>query len=167
MRYCCLIVVFTILAIVSGNDLTLATTGPVADDFTLNDIDGQRITLSEFRGKMVLLNFWATWCVPCRAEMPSLNNLYLALKDKGLVVLAISVDTSEKSVRSFIAEKKIAFPVLIDKDKEVYFDKYALFGLPVTILIKDGIIVEKVMGEREWDSQEMKEKIVKLLNRSR
>lgn len=135
-----------------------------APDFTLNDINGKKTTLSEFRGKVVLLNFWATWCGPCRAEMPSLNNLYNEFKDKGFVVLAVSVDTSEKPVRSFIKDLKLSFPVLMDKNKAVSFDEYGVFGLPTTFLIdKSGIITEKIMGEMRWDSPRMKEKISRLL----
>ncbi|MEW6739417.1 MAG: peroxiredoxin family protein [Nitrospirota bacterium] len=135
-----------------------------APDFTLNDINGKKVNLSEFRGKAVLLNFWATWCGPCRAEMPSLNNLYNEYKDKGLVVLAVSVDASEKPVKSFARELKLTFPVLMDKDKAVSFDEYAVLGLPTTFLIdRNGVVIEKIMGEREWDSPQMKEKILKLL----
>lgn len=163
-----IILIFILLTFISGNaNLAFAeTAGSLAPDFILNDINGKKITFSDSRGKVILLNFWATWCVPCREELPSLNNLYLELKDKGLLVLAISVDISEKPVRSFVSEKRIVFPILIDKDKEVYFDKYAVFGLPTTFLIdKNGIIVEKIMGERDWNSPQIREKILKLLSR--
>ena len=141
-----------------------AFSGEKAANFTLNDINGKKVSSSEFKGKVVVLNFWATWCGPCRAEMPSLNNLYNEYKDKGLVVLAVSVDTSEKPVKSFIKEYKLSFPVLMDKNKEVSFDDYGVLGLPTTFLIdKNGIVKEKIMGEMEWDSPRMKEKILKLL----
>lgn len=96
--------------------------------------------------------------------MPSLNNLYLEFKKKGLVVLAISIDLNEKPVLSFISDKKLAFPVLMDKSKEVYFDSYAVMGLPATFIIdKNGLLIEKILGEQEWDSPKMKEKILDLL----
>src|SRR5208283_3625751 len=140
------------------------TPGSAAPDFTLNDVHDKKVSLSAFKGKVVLVNFWATWCGPCKAEMPSLNNLYLEFKNKGLAVLAISVDPTEKPVLSFIAEKKLALPVLMDKDKEVYFDSYAVMGLPTTFIIdENGIIIEKIMGEQEWDSPKMKERILNLL----
>ncbi|BCB95138.1 thiol:disulfide interchange protein [Dissulfurispira thermophila] len=136
----------------------------LAPDFALNDITGKKVKLSEFRGRVILLNFWATWCGPCKAEMPSLNNLYNEFKDKGFVVLAVSVDTSEKSVKSFIKDNKLSFPVLMDKNKAVSFDDYGVLGLPTTFLIdKNGGIVEKIMGEREWDSPQIKERILKLI----
>ncbi|MCL4491996.1 MAG: redoxin domain-containing protein [Nitrospirae bacterium] len=163
-RFC--FTIFILLSVIFGNTAytCAAAQGSPAPDFTLNDVNGKKVALSEFRGRVVLLNFWATWCGPCKAEMPSLNSLYLALKDKGLVVLAISVDTSEKPVKSFISEKKLALPVLMDKNKEIYFDSYAVVGLPTTFIIdKSGGIVEKIMGENVWDSPQMKEKILRLL----
>src|SRR5208283_318169 len=138
--------------------------GPAAADFTLPDVHCTKVSLSAFKGHIVILNFWATWCGPCKAEMPSLNNLYLEFKNRGLVVLAISVDPTEKPVLSFISEKKLALPVLMDKSKEVYFDSYAVMGLPATFIIdKNGVLIEKIMGEQEWDSPKIKEKILKLL----
>ncbi|HCL82301.1 MAG TPA: hypothetical protein DHW81_08890 [Nitrospiraceae bacterium] len=135
-----------------------------ASDFTLPDVNGKKISLSEFKGKVVILNFWATWCGPCRAEMPSLNKLYLEFKDKGLAVIAVSVDTSEKPVKSFIKKHNLSFPVLMDKNKAVSFDEYGVLGLPTTFIIyKNGFIAEKIIGEREWNSPRIKEKIIRLL----
>ncbi len=140
--------------------------GSHAPLFTLKDTQGTNVSLSDFKGKVVLVNFWGTWCGPCKAEMPSLNNLYKAFKDKGFAVLAISTDSSEKPVRSFVAERGISFPVLMDKDKTVYSDKYAVIGLPMSFLIdRNGIVVGRVVGEVEWDSPEMKNKIMGVLNR--
>lgn len=136
---------------------------PLAHDFSLNDFDGKKVTLSQFRGRVVILNFWSIFCGPCLKEMPHLNKIYLEFKDEGLVVLAVAEDPAEKPVRSFIEEKKLAFPILMDKDRKVYF-KYSLFGIPVTFLIdRKGRIAEKIIGEREWDSPQMREKILKLL----
>lgn len=138
--------------------------GKVAPVFQLEDLNGKTVSLKEFRGKVIVLNFWATWCAPCRAEMPSLENLYRNLKDKGLVIIGVSVDSPEKTVQSFVKERGITFPILLDKRKEVSFDDYGVIGLPVTFLIdKKGIIVDKVFGERQWDSEEVKEKIKRLL----
>ncbi len=137
-----------------------------APAFTLPDINGKKVSLSDFKDKVVLLNFWATWCGPCKAEMPSLNNLSTTFKNEGFVVLAISIDPSDKPVRSFVLEKGITFPVLMDPDKEVYFDLYAIFALPTSFLIdRNGIIVEKIMGDREWDSPEMKDKVLRVLRK--
>ena len=135
-----------------------------APAFTLSDISGKKVSLSDFKGKVILLNFWATWCGPCTAEMPSFNRLYAAFKNDGFVVLAVSIDSSEKPVQSFVSAKGITFPVLMDPDKEAYFDLYAVFALPTSFLIdRKGMVVEKILGDREWDSPDMKKKIADLL----
>ncbi len=137
-----------------------------APTFELPDINGKKVSLADFKGKVVLINFWATWCGPCKAEMPSLNNLYAAFKNEGFVVLAVSIDPSEKPVRSFVAEKGLTFPVLMDPEKEVYFDQYAAFAMPTSFLIdRKGMIAEKFIGERVWDSQEIKDKVVSVLRK--
>lgn len=141
-----------------------AAAGNVAPDFTLPNLEGVNVKLSLYKGKVVVLNFWGTWCEPCKAEMPSLNKLYLEHRDEGLVVLAISIDPSNQNVKSFIQQKGYSIPVLLDRDKEVYFDTYGLLGLPVSVIIdRDGTIVQKVLGETPWDSPQMEEKIQKLL----
>src|SRR4030043_1134390 len=146
-------------------NMASANKGSLAPDFTLNDLCGKKVTLSQFRGKVVILNFWSIWCGPCLAEMPSLNKLYLEFKDRGLVVIAVAEDPAEKPVKSYVKEKGIAFLILIDKDKKVYF-KYSLFGIPVTFLIdKKGVITERFFGERVWCSPEMRGKISKLLQK--
>lgn len=162
------LIAISLLSVLSlaGIDDSLASsdTGKVAPVFELKDLEGKKVSLTDFKGKVILLNFWATWCAPCKAEMPSLENLYSNLKSKGLVVIGVAVDNSEKTVSSFIKEKGITFPILLDKGKEVSFDDYGVIGLPVTFLIdKKGIIVDKVFGERQWDSVEIKEKIKRLL----
>ena len=137
-----------------------------APAFTLSDISGKKVSLSDFKGKVILLNFWATWCGPCTAEMPSFNRLYAAFKNDDFVVLAVSIDSSEKPVQSFVSAKGITFPVLMDPDKEAYFDLYAVFALPTSFLIdRKGMIVEKILGDREWHSPDMKKKIADLLKR--
>ncbi len=137
-----------------------------APEFSLSDINGKKVSLSDFKGKVILLNFWATWCGPCTAEMPSLNRLYAAFKNDGFVVLAVSIDPSDKPVRSFVSAKGITFPVLMDPEKEAYFDLYAVFALPTSFLIdRKGMIIAKVLGDREWDSPDMKNKIADLLKK--
>jgi len=142
--------------------------GKLAPSFELADVNGNKVSLSEYKGKVILINFWATWCAPCKAEMPSLNNLFLAFKNDGFIVLAISVDSSEKPVQSFLKGKSIALPVLMDKEQDVYFDLYGVLGLPTSFLIdRDGIITELIRGEREWDAPDMKDKVGKLLMRKK
>lgn len=142
--------------------------GKLAPSFELTDVNGKKVALSEYIGKVILVNFWATWCAPCKAEMPSLNNLFLAFKNDGFIVLSLSIDSSEKPVLSFLKDKAMSFPVLMDKEQEVYFDLYGVLGLPTSFLIdRDGIIRDKIRGEREWDARDMKEKVEKLLTRKK
>ncbi len=138
--------------------------GKIAPAFELSDINGKKVAFTDYKGKVILINFWATFCGPCKAEMPSLNNLFNAFKNDGFMVLAISIDSSEKPVQTYLKDNPLAYPVLMDKDQDVYFDQYGVLGLPTSILIdRDGIIREIIRGERKWDAPDMKEKIGKLL----
>ncbi|HEX9021908.1 MAG TPA: TlpA disulfide reductase family protein [Nitrospirota bacterium] len=142
--------------------------GKQAPPVELPDLAGRTVSLSQFKGKVVLLNFWSTLCAPCTAELPSLDRLSTALRGEGLVVLAVAIDASDKPVREFAAKNKFALTVLLDREKEVFFDQYAGPGLPATYFIdRNGIIVEKFSGPREWDSPDMKKKIRKLLEVNR
>jgi len=162
------IVLLVTLFVRDAVSLDVARIGKPAPGFTLNDINGKKVSLSDYKGNVILLNFWATFCGPCKEEMPSLNNLYAALKKDGLIVLAVSIDDSEKPVQSFIRAKAITFPVLIDKDQQVYFEQYGVLGLPTSFIIdRDGIVRDKILGDRPWDSKDMKEKIGMLLSRNR
>lgn len=136
-----------------------------APDFSLNDLNGKSVKLSDFKGRVVLLNFWATWCDVCVEEMDGLNKAYREMKNKGFVVIAVSIDQSKKSVSDFVKLKGLEFPVLLDPEKEVYFDKYAVFGLPTSFLIdKKGNIRERYIGEEDWQDRSFTEKVLKLLN---
>lgn len=119
-----------------------------APDFSLETIDGEVVTLSEFRGQPVILNLWASWCPPCRAEMPALENVYQEYRDQGLVVLAINLTTqdSEKAARDFASEFELSMPVPLDTRGEVSQD-YESGALPTTYFIdRFGLISEVVVG---------------------
>lgn len=134
-----------------------------APDFTLKDMAGKNVSLSAFKGKVVLLNFWATWCPPCRAEMPAFNKLYNEQKSRGFEVIAISTDRSVSSVKDFLEKHKVSFPVLFDGDRTAA-KLYRVFSMPTTFLIdRNGTIVEKFYGEYNWSEPETKGKIEKLL----
>lgn len=116
-------------------------------NFTLTDLDGRQWTLQDLRGKVVLVNFWATWCPPCRKEMPDLNKLYKEFKGKGFVVLAIS-DEKPETVRSFLAKHKVKYPILIDPGDKVH-KLFAVDGIPKSYLYdRDGKLVAEAMDMR-------------------
>lgn len=138
--------------------------GFLAPDFTLQDLGGTSYTLSDFRGEVVLVNIWATWCGPCRREIPSLGRLYQSRRDKGLEILAVSVDrTSSSKVASFAAKYQMSFPVLLNPRGDVG-NKYWARSIPSTYLVdKKGVIRWKVRGTREWDDAQSLAKIDQLL----
>jgi peroxiredoxin len=129
--------------------------GYLAPDFALPSLDGQTVRLSDLRGKAVLLNFWATWCSPCRQEMPTIEKVYQDSKSRGLAILAVSLDAGSKSVvKSFMQELKLEFPVLLDPEMEV-LRIYRMVGIPASFLIdKQGIIRHREVGYRNWTDPE-------------
>ncbi len=138
--------------------------GQKAPDFTLKDINGNPISMSSFKGKVILLNFWATWCPPCRAEIPSMNKLNDILKKKGLVILAVSTDRAVVDVKDFLKKTPVNFTVLVDYNLNVSRSLYKVFMMPTTFLIdKRGVIVEKYFGEQDWTHPEIVKEIEALL----
>jgi peroxiredoxin len=125
--------------------------GVAAQDFELPDLKGDRIRLSDYRGRVVFLNIWATWCPPCREEMPSMELLYQALKRREFEMLAVSIDQGgEKAVRPFAANYGLTFPVLLDPEKKTY-QLYGLTGVPETFIIdRTGMIIQKIIGPQDW-----------------
>ncbi len=140
--------------------------GSGAPDFTLDSLNHGRIRLAELKGKVVLVNFWATWCPPCREEMPSFQRLYKGFKDRGLVVLAVDLMEDREGVGRFAKEFGLTFPLLLDGKGEV-FDRYKVFAfIPTTFIIdKEGKAIGKVLGPREWDGEYSKRLIEGLLKR--
>jgi peroxiredoxin len=141
--------------------------GMEAPDFSLPDLEGKKRQLSDYRGKVVFLNFWATWCKPCKEEMPSMEALWENFKNEGFVMLAVSMDrvTTQKDIPPFIESLKLTFPILTDSWGQT--DKrYKLMGVPETYLIdQNGILREKIIGPRDWTSRENMDVIVRLLHK--
>lgn len=138
--------------------------GKKAPDFTLKDLAGNSVSLSAFKGKVILLNFWASWCPPCRAEMPTINKLNELLKNRGFVVLAVSTDRSIYDVKDYISKNPVNFTVLMDYNLSVSRNLYKVFMMPTTFLIdRKGIIVKKYFGEQDWSRPEMIKEIEEIL----
>ncbi len=129
--------------------------GYTAADFALPDLDGQTVRLADLRGRIVFLNLWATWCPPCRAEMPSMEALYRRFQGRDFAMLAVSEDTDVAAVRQFVSELGLTFPVLLDTDNRLP-GRYGVTGYPETFVInRDGTVLKHVVGPAEWDSPEM------------
>ncbi len=127
--------------------------GQSAPDFALPMLNGEVVRLSDFRDRVVFLNIWATWCGPCRSEMPSMEKLYQELKGEAFEMLAVSIDAlGAKAVAPFVAEHKLNFPILLDV-KGTLQELYSTTGVPETFIIdKNGIVVHKAIGARDWAS---------------
>ncbi|RKN84624.1 thiol-disulfide oxidoreductase ResA [Paenibacillus ginsengarvi] len=108
--------------------------GSTAPDFSLTGLDGSKVSLSDYRGKPVIVNFWGSWCEPCIREMPAIQRQYEKWKDKGLVVLGLNLDESRVTVQSFVQQTGVTFPVLFDKELRMR-DRYAVRYYPTTFFI--------------------------------
>lgn len=136
-------------------NLTKFEEGVKAPDFTLPDPDGQKLSLKSFRGKAILLNFWATWCISCQWEMPEMEKLYQTYKRDGFVVLAVSIDQQgPDAVKQFLQKSGLTFPTVIDQEGTVA-RQYGVRGLPITYFINPhGEIVAGAAGPRHWSGEE-------------
>ena len=132
-----------------------ADVGNIAPDFALRNLEGNLVRLSDLRGRVVVVNLWATWCAPCRIEMPGIENLWRRFRSEGLTILAVSIDKgADQAVRAFVQEKNLSFPVLMDHDREVE-QKYPTRTVPTTFVVdKDGLIAARVDGAKNWESEE-------------
>jgi peroxiredoxin len=134
--------------------LDLARVAPAtpAPDFTVPTLTGGSLRLADFRKRVVLLNFWATWCPPCREEMPSMERLYQRYRDRGFTVLALSIDRNVAAIPGFVEGFRLTFPIGLDPEAAVA-KVYRVRALPTTVLIdRVGQIVAGAAGARNWDS---------------
>jgi len=133
---------------------TVVAIGQPAPDFTLPNLNGKLVSLHDNKGKIIFLNFWATWCVPCRKEMPSMEKLYQALKGEPFEILAVSIDSyGADVVAPFMADYQLSFPALLDTDGTVR-RRYNVNNIPQTFIIdKEGVIVSKFIGSHDWSDE--------------
>jgi cytochrome c biogenesis protein CcmG/thiol:disulfide interchange protein DsbE len=147
--------------------------GSRAPDFTVRDMQGRKVSLSDLRGQVVLLNLWATWCEPCRQEMPSMERLYRRAGPQGLKIVAVSIDAAPNVVNdtghaggdvgAFVREYGITFPVWLNPEGDLQ-QMYRTTGVPESFVIdRDGVIVKKVIGATEWDTADKLELVDRLL----
>ena len=138
--------------------------GKLAANFKLKDLGGNDISLASLRGKVVFLNIWATWCAPCREEMPSIETLYKDFRpDKDFVVLAVSQDTDSAAVAPFVKQNHLKFTVLLDPRNEVG-ENYGVDGIPETFIIgRDGRIVAHHIGPYDWSNADIRDALEELI----
>ncbi|MBA5872457.1 MAG: redoxin domain-containing protein [Nitrospira sp. CR2.1] len=145
-----LMVATLFLSTLVGSALAMGSRPPAAGmpatEFSLKDLQGQAHSLEHYRGKIVLVNFWATWCKPCTSEMPAMQAVYDRLRDKDFVVLAVNELEEEAKVREHIQQYQHTFPVLLDRENQVA-NQYGVFGLPVSVFIdQQGVVQEYIKG---------------------
>jgi peroxiredoxin len=132
-------------------------------DFALPDLEGQQVSLQHYRGKVVFLNFWATWCIPCREEMPAMEQLHQTFEAQGLAILAVNLKESPEQVKAFFEQYQLSFTTLLDESGSV-FRGYQVMGLPTTYLIgREGTLLARGVGGRDWRRAEGKDLIRALL----
>lgn len=134
-----------------------------APEFTLPDTEGQTHRLRDYRGQVVVLNFWATWCPPCREEMPAMERLHEQVAGTGIAVVAINVGEDEDTIFRFTGDYPVTFPLLMDREGTIV-EEYPVIGLPTTYIIDPaGIIRHRAVGTREWDAPEVVRELRALL----
>ena len=137
----------------------------LAPEFSLTDLNEDTHKLSDFKGKTVIINFWATWCPPCREELPSMNRAWKKLKNDDIIMLAINVGEDEDTVFSFLGDYPIDFTTLFDKSGEVT-QQWPIKGLPTTFIVDpDGYVIYRAIGGREWDNKKLLDTIRALKNK--
>jgi len=157
LLFCLLLFSVTVPALAQkpGSGLTRIPETPQAPDFALRDIEGNILRLSDLRGKVVIVNFWATWCPPCRAEMPSMQRAWETLEEEGIVLLGVNVGEDEDTIFLFTANYPVEFPLLLDQDSAV-IGAWPVRGLPTTFVVDpQGRLVYRAIGGREWDDPEL------------
>jgi len=145
---------YSLSVVAAGQSIQKAERISPAPIFELVDLNDQVRSLKDYRGKVVAVNFWATWCPPCRKELPSMQRAYKALKDKGFVILAVNVGEDWDTVAPFLANFSLEFPVLFDEKSSV-ISQYGVLGLPTTfILDREGNVTHRISGGRDWDDKD-------------
>jgi len=154
-----LLLLFLSNQLIAGNQSLTRLNDISVKNFNLPDIDGENYTLTDFRGQPVIINFWATWCPPCRRELPSMNRAWQKIKNQGIHMIAINVGEDEDTIFSFTGDYPIDFLTLLDLDGSTV-KAWPVKGLPTTfVLDPQGRIVYQAVGEREWDDEALLDKV--------
>jgi peroxiredoxin len=171
LGYLIIIVVATLISVTTyapstKQEFTRLKTNPSAPEFILQDIQGKQHALSDYRGKVIVVNFWASWCQPCRAEMPSMQRAAEWLAQHDISLIGIGVGETRKSVLQFLQDVPVHFPLLLDSDSEV-MQAWSVQTLPTSLIInQEGHIIFLAIGQREWDDPILLEQI-RALNKTK
>jgi peroxiredoxin len=135
-----------------------------APPLRLMNLDDKLVRLSDFRGRTVIINFWATWCPPCRRELPSMQRTYARLKDKGLEILAVNVGEEWEVIAPFISPYNLEFPILLDPDSS-QLTQWQAIGLPTSFLVDEkGMVTHRFTGGRDWDDPDFSRVLEKIID---
>ncbi len=158
---CCACIVFAMILLITERPrCASAQQHEAAPEFSLNDLQGVNHSLSYYRGKVVVINFWASWCPECVEEMPSLNTLYEKFKGRGLVVLGIAIDQNRDAIDPLLKQTHVTYPILLNRTGSTLLRQYKVIGLPSTIVIdSNGIISARVVGRTDFGSSAFTKKI--------
>jgi len=140
--------------------------GNLAPDFNIRNLKGGSASLSDYRGKIVLVNFWATWCGPCKAEMPSMEALYRSHGRNDFEILAVSIDLGDEApVRSFVEDFGFTFPILLDSQFDVN-DLFQIRVVPTSIVIdRNGVVTDRLLGAKDWNDPDAQAFVKELIKR--
>jgi peroxiredoxin len=153
-----------VLFITACGESPVASVGKPAPDFDTVDLEGKVWSLSKLKGKVVFVNFWATWCAPCREEMPAMQKLYEMMPKDKFEMLALFNNDKKPVAKNFVAKLGLTMPILSD-EYNFAGTKYGLTGLPETFIVdKKGVIREKFIGPAQWDSPENIQMMTKYIN---
>lgn len=162
LAVCFLVCLVPALVHADGSALHPFDDRPAAPALTLENLNGDRVDLAALRGKVVVLNFWATWCAPCIREMPALQKLSESLSTSGIVVFAVNTGQKAENVRKFLDRYSIDLPILLDRDEAVK-KAWAVRVMPTTYIVDpDGRVVYGAIGERDWAGTGIRDILVSL-----
>jgi peroxiredoxin len=167
--FSCIIYLTLLLGLqLAGPLRSIAEQPAPAPDFELPDLNGKTHRLADYRGKVVILNFWASWCPECLEEMPSLDGLYKKFKNQDLVVLGITSDRKKGPVLEVLKKTPVTYPLLPETGGGVFIRKYTVIGLPTTIVVdRRGFIAERIVGRTDFGSASFSKKIQELIQTGR
>lgn len=155
-----LVISAVVIALMSPSALYAVGRGDRAPELSFKSLKGKTVSLTSFRGRIIVLNFWATWCPPCKAEMPVLNRIYRDYRDQGVVVVAVTVQSTPGAIKRFVEKNQLEFPILINF-KGRSLRTYSVISIPVTFLIDQrGVVVERY---NFWRPRGLRDRIEQLI----